>query len=249
MADTEPDQWDAIGALYERVKHVPVGLAETASLTGALPDVTGKSVLDVASGTGYYTRLLRRLGAARVLGVDASAEMVAYARSVEEREHLGISYQQHDANELPVLGGFEVITAAWLFGFMEGEARLLDVARRLRANLVEGGTLVTLLPNPDACYESPSEHDKYGLSYKPTRPASGRQGVRVRFLIEPPVEFEGFFWRPGVVEGALVRAGFADVQRQPTKVPPEALAERGPQFWEALLASPTFAVLTARAER
>jgi SAM-dependent methyltransferase len=247
VTNTEPDQWDAIGALYEQVKHVPVGLAETASLTAALPDVVGKSVLDVASGTGYYTRLLRRLGAARVLGVDASAEMVAYARSIEEREHLGISYQQHDANELPVLGSFDVITAVWLFGFMEGEARLLDVARRLRANLVDGGTLVALFPNPDSFYESPPEYDKYGVTYKPSRSVSGRQGVRVRFLIEPPIEFEGFFWPPGAVEAALTRAGFTDVQPQPTRVPQEALAERGPQFWEVLLASPNFAVLAARA--
>ncbi len=247
MADREPDQWDAIAGLYEQTKHVPVGQAETASLTAAVPDLVGKSVLDVGSGSGYYTRLFRRLGAARVVGVDASAEMVRHARSVEEREPVGISYQHHDATELPVLGSFDVVSAVWLFGNIEGEAKLLEVAHLLRANLAEEGMLVALFPNPDVNHESPPEYQKYGLSYRPTRFVSGRQGVQVRFLTEPPVEFEGFFWPPGVVEAALRDAGFTDMQRQPTKIPEDALVERGPQFWEALLASPSFAVLTARA--
>ncbi|MGH3427066.1 MAG: class I SAM-dependent methyltransferase, partial [Mycobacteriales bacterium] len=206
-------------------------------------------VLDVGSGTGYYTRLFRRLGAAQVVGVDASAEMVKHARSVEEREPLGISYQHHDAVELPVLGNFDVITAVWLFGNIEGEAKLWEMARRLRANLAEGGVLVALVPNPDAYYESSPEYQKYGVSYTPTQFMAGRQGVRVHFLTESPVEFEGFFWPPGVVEAALRDVGFTDLQPQPTKVPEDDLAERGPQFWEALLASPHFSVLTARSER
>jgi SAM-dependent methyltransferase len=224
-------------------------VAETASLTAALPDLVDKSVLDVASGTGYYTRLFRRLGAARVVGVDAAADMVEHARSVEAREPLGISYQHHDAAELPVLGSFDVITAVWLFGNIEGEAKLVEVARRLRANLAEDGTLVALFPNPDAYRESSPDYQKYGVSYRPTRFVAGWQGVQVRFLTEPPVEFEGLVCPPGVVEAALRGAGFTDLQRQPTKVPEDALAERGPQFWEAFLASPHFAVLTARSGR
>jgi len=35
-----------------------------------LPDVTGKSVLDLGCGTGALARRLRELGAARVLGID-----------------------------------------------------------------------------------------------------------------------------------------------------------------------------------
>lgn len=107
--------------------------------------------------------------------------------------------------------------------------------------------LVALFPNPDTDHESSPERQKYGLSYTPTRVVSGQQGVQVCFLTDPPIEFEAFFSPPGVVEATLRGAGFADVQRQPTKVPEDALAERGPQFWETLLASPHFAVFTARA--
>ena len=44
------DQYDAIGKLYERVKHIPVGLAERATLLSALPDLTDRSVLEIGCG-------------------------------------------------------------------------------------------------------------------------------------------------------------------------------------------------------
>jgi toxoflavin synthase len=41
----------------------------------ALPALRGKSLLDVACGTGFYPRLFKGLGAERVR-VDASVEMI-----------------------------------------------------------------------------------------------------------------------------------------------------------------------------
>jgi toxoflavin synthase len=43
------------------------------------------SVLDLACGEGFYTRLLRQTGAGRVVGVDLSAGMIALARQEEAR--------------------------------------------------------------------------------------------------------------------------------------------------------------------
>ncbi|MBV8934163.1 MAG: hypothetical protein JOZ47_11570 [Kutzneria sp.] len=93
----------------------------------------------------------------------------------------------------------------------------------------------------------PTVYQKYGLSYTRTRFVSGRQGVHVRFLTDPQVEFEGFFWPAGVIETTLVSAGFTGVQRQPTKVPGDISTEQGSRFWDELLANPYFAALRARA--
>lgn len=247
-ADDTEDQYDVIGELYERTKHIPVGLAEEASLAAALPDLTGKAVLDVGSGTGYYPRLFSRLGAARVVGVDAAAEMVRHAQSVEDRDPLGITYQRHDAAKLPVLGGFDVVTAVWLLGYAEGETNLVTMAGKLRANLAAGGTLVAVFPNPDADLDAlGDDYAPYGLTCVKTEVVSGRRGVIMHVDGEPPIDFESFFWAPGVVDKALEKAGFTDVERQPVVVPEDALAEHGATFWAGLLANPTFAVLTARA--
>jgi toxoflavin synthase len=239
-------QYDAIGGRHEKLKRLPVGLAEQATLMSALPDLTGKSVLDVGCGSGFYPRLFRNAGARRVAGVDSSSEMVAYAQRMEERDPLGISYELYDALRLPKMGSFDVVTAVWLLGYAAGETALDEMLTGLAANLAAGGTLVVLFPNPDADREILARYAPYGMSMTRTGESGGRETWRMRVLVEPPFEFESFLWPPGVVEAALARGGFTDVRRHPVTIPAAALEERGEAFWTDLLASPTFAVYTAK---
>src|SRR5215207_2112673 len=235
------EQYDAIGEMYERTKHSPTGLAERATLLSALPDLHGKSVLDVACGTGYYPRLFRSLGAERVVGVDSAGEMVSYARRVEEREPPGISYRQHDAASLPVLGRFDVVTAIWLLGYAEDEAALDVMIANLTANAVPGGKVVVLVPNPDADWEVLANYGRYGAEVHRTGTPGRRQPVVVRVFGDPPFEFDSFFWPAGVFDAALSRAGLADVTRHPTVVPDDG---RGEEYWGPLRRSPSFAVFS-----
>ncbi|GAA3780684.1 hypothetical protein GCM10022225_81320 [Plantactinospora mayteni] len=238
-------QYDLIGELYERAKHLPIGQAEQATLRSALPDLTGRSVLDVGSGTGFYPRLFSRLGAARVTGVDASPEMVAHARRVETADPLGITYEVRDAAALPKLGEFDVVTAVWLLGYAPGEAALDGMLGQLVVNLAPGGTLVVLVPNPDLDWARLDIFPRYGITATETTPSHGRRGYAVHIDGEPPIDFEGFSWPHRVVEAALDRAGLADVRRYPAVVSADLVAERGPDYWTDLLANPTFAVFTA----
>lgn len=242
-------QYDAIGQLYERAKHLPVGLAEQGTLLAALPDLAGRSVLDVGTGTGFYPRLFKGLGAAAVTGVDASTEMVAYARSVEEREPLGISYEVHDAATLPRLGEFDVVVAVWLLGYAPGETALDAMLARLLTNVAGGGTLVALVPNPEIDWDRLDIYPRYGISAAKTEVSEGRQGYAVHIDGEPPIDFVGFSWPPGVLERAFARAGLTEVRRHPVTIPAGALAEQGPDYWADLVANPTFGVFTATKPR
>ena len=49
--------------------------AETYSFMNLIGDVDGKRVLDVACGEGHFTRLLRKAGAAEVVGIDIADEV------------------------------------------------------------------------------------------------------------------------------------------------------------------------------
>jgi SAM-dependent methyltransferase len=87
-------QYDTIALVYQRISAaVPLRDAEWYSLHQRLGDLTGLSVLDLACGDGMGTRLLKRWGAARVVGVDISAQMIALARQREDAEPLGIEYR------------------------------------------------------------------------------------------------------------------------------------------------------------
>ncbi|WP_112262523.1 class I SAM-dependent methyltransferase [Lentzea terrae] len=238
MAESD-EQYDALGAIYERAKHIPTGLAERATLLSAVGDLRGKSVLDVACGTGFYARLFHDLGATKVAGVDSAGEMIEYARHVERREWRGITYQQHDATTLPVLGEFDVVTAVWLLGYADDVPALDAMISNLEANLAENGRLVVLVPNPEPDWELYAQYGRYGYEIIPTGPMNLKQPVRVRVLGDPPFDFDSFYWERGVFEDALVRAGLTDVTRQPVVVPDEE------ESWDGLLQCPSFGVFTA----
>jgi len=238
------DQYDVVAEVYERVKSLPVGLAEQSTLLDALPDLSGKSVLDVGTGTGFYPRIFKHKGAGRVVGVDASQAMIAYARRVEEREPLGIEYEVHDGGALPKLGEFDVVTAVWLLGYAEGVDALDQMLANLLANLTPGGTLVAMVGNPDLDRDGLDEYHGYGLSATKTEGSFGREGYTIGFDGDPPIQFVSYLWPSGVIEAAFARAKLSDVRRQPVSVPAHALAERGERYWAALLANPTFAVFS-----
>ncbi|GLY47952.1 class I SAM-dependent methyltransferase [Lentzea sp. NBRC 102530] len=235
------DQYDALGAIYERAKHIPTGLAERATLLSAVGDLRGKSVLDVACGTGFYARLFHDLGATRVLGVDSAGEMIGYARYVENREPRGITYAQHDAMELPVLGEFDVVTAVWLLGYADDVPALDAMITNLTANLAPDGRLVVLVPNPDADWDLLAQYGRYGYEVVRTGTMNVKQPVRVHVLGDPPFDFDSFYWERGVFDGALSRAGL-DVARHPAVTPDD---DRGEEFWGPLRTSPSFGVFTA----
>ena len=54
-------------------------------------NLNGKKVLDAGCGEGYNTRIFARRGA-KVVGIDISKKMIAFARQQERKEPLGIHY-------------------------------------------------------------------------------------------------------------------------------------------------------------
>ena len=70
-------QYDHIGSKYdEYAQTATLKRAESYTVFRMVGPLTGKRVLDLACGFGFYTRLLKQHGAAQVIGVDISPEMV-----------------------------------------------------------------------------------------------------------------------------------------------------------------------------
>ena len=92
---------------------------ECFSLMELVGDLSRLSVLDVACGEGYYTRLLRRRGAEAALGVDLSTGMIELARAEEDADRLGIDYRVADARDLGVAEPFDLAVAAYLLNYAE----------------------------------------------------------------------------------------------------------------------------------
>ncbi|MFD3513416.1 class I SAM-dependent methyltransferase [Streptomyces sp. NPDC058657] len=242
-------QYDEIGEAYEGFKALP--LEQYAAVPGFLAlvgDVRGKSVLDLASGTGFYSRELRRRGASDVLGVDISGEMIAVSRELEKREPLGVRYEVADVAELPALGeGFDVAVAVHMLNYAQDAATMERMCRAVHRNLKPGGEFFVLNQSPDFRFEGPSP-ERYGFRSELTddRTEIGPR-VRTTALLDPPVSFLATLPRRDAHEQSLRAAGFSDLTWVQLEVSEAGLREFGEDFWSDFHANRPFEMLRCRA--
>src|SRR5215471_18616675 len=111
-------EYDSFAERYQHSKALPFRApVEAYTYLKLLGDVDGLSVLDLACGEGYDARLIRRAGAARVVGVDLSGEMIALAKREEASRPLGIEYIHSAAQDLGTIGAFDLVSAAYLLHY------------------------------------------------------------------------------------------------------------------------------------
>lgn len=112
-----------------------------ARYTWAAQWVRGKSVLDVACGTGYGSAMLLRAGASLAVAVELSAPALAFAA----RTYAGPKYICADARKIPLKdASFDAVVS---LETIEHLADPVGFLRSVRALLREGGVLVLSMPN------------------------------------------------------------------------------------------------------
>ncbi len=104
------------------------------SVTDLLTVPVGSRVIDLGCGTGTLTAVLRQRGY-RVLGIDASADMLDQAR----REHPQLTFQQGDACTFRLDTPADAIFSNAVFHWIPDQQALV---RNLATNLRPGGQLV-----------------------------------------------------------------------------------------------------------
>ncbi len=230
--------YDAIGKAYLETEQFPVReYAERATFFHLLEDIQGQAILDVACGTGFYSRLLKRAGAQTVLGVDVSHEMIRVAKEEEEKRQEGVAYQVCDALALPVLGAFQVVTAAFLLTYAKTKDELATMCQNVYHNLAPQGRLVAIVTNPGPVLPQ-SLSRKYGGTIH--RPVPAREGTRceLEFHLEPPISAYCYYWSQETIDGALRDAGFNYIRWTNPFVSSEGLEQFGKEFWEDFLERP-----------
>ncbi|GAA0594304.1 class I SAM-dependent methyltransferase [Streptomyces crystallinus] len=243
-------QYDQIGEAFEGFKSLPlIRCGEVPSVLDLVGDVSGKSVLDLACGTGFYSREFKRRGATDVFGVDISAEMIAAARKIEQAEPLGVRYEVGDVGELrPLDERFDVGLAVQCLNYAQTLAEMERMCRNIHRSLVPGGEFFIFCQNPDYRFGSPPL-DKYGFRCEPTG-EEVETGIRSRVtaLLDPqPISIVATAPRHEVYERCLRAAGFSAIEWVPLQVSEAGIREFGEDFWADLLANPPLEMLRCRA--
>ena len=116
----------------------------------------------MACGEGHFTRLLRRAGAAQVVGLDISERMIALAREQESQEPLGIEYTVADARSIVPQQDYDIVVCAWLLVYAQARAELAQMGRGLACRIKRGGRFVTVNTNLGV-YSFRPDYRKYGF--------------------------------------------------------------------------------------
>lgn len=136
----EAREWNPHGYVEHMRDEIPAYDELHQELVAATRDVEASSILDLGTGTGETARrVLDVHPAARLIGIDSSAAMLASAREAFGSAHVQLEVQALQ-DPLPS-GPFDLAVSALAVHHLEGD-RKLGLFNRVREVLVPGGRFV-----------------------------------------------------------------------------------------------------------
>ncbi|KAL8749246.1 MAG: hypothetical protein Q9184_006882 [Pyrenodesmia sp. 2 TL-2023] len=251
-------QYDSIVAPYQEMRKLPGEICETYNTQEALaPHIQGAHVLDLACGSGHYSRLMISWGAARVVGVDISSGMVAAAKAETKSDKIRFMVADCTIPTEVDGGPFDIVFGGWLLNYAPEAATLTKMFRNICINLKDGGRFFGVTPYPT---EDPRKHNEEGLKSKPLfwdqlwieviGDVADGVATRVTADIKPEkVQFENYHLKSSVYQQAAREGGMkGELEWKPIIFPPEESHLFGRKAnWEAeveaFLKTPHFDIL------
>ncbi|OAG41484.1 hypothetical protein AYO21_04186 [Fonsecaea monophora] len=237
MSHFSTTQYNSISAAYDSVNDLPISRAIVINVERLIrPYIRGARVLELACGTGFFTRHLLDWGAASVVGVDVSQGMVDMAEAETARlpEHAGkyrfmvadcsapfsanASGNGSDSNGDGTGGDFDLVFAAWLLNYAADQASMTAMFRNIANHLRPGGRFFSVLPHPEdddpmICIDHVNAQRRlgygYGIEVRQTLALADiphAYHVHLYFDTVPPVDF-GNYYLPKRVHEAAARQG------------------------------------------
>ena len=233
--------FDGYKALRDRDDNMNV-LLEQPAMSRLLPDMKGKTVLDLGCGYGHNCVDFVEKGAAEVVGVDISEKMLEIARA--ESAHEKIKYVNMSMTDIKSLNmSFDVIYSSLAFHYVEDFA---GFAENLYSVLNSGGWLLFSQEHPiETATVDGKDHfncNEKGERVSYTFSDYNRPGKRVvSWFVDGVVKYH----RPlGAIITALAKAGFViDTVEEP--VPEEWAVNRRPSLSGEFIRS-NFLIVRAR---
>lgn len=259
-------QYDKIGPVYNELKSLPASGIERVNVRDAVaPHVKGAKVLDLACGTGYYTRALLEWGAKEVVGMDISPEMIKVAKAETEQAALAegqkYSFTVGDASQPFKLESapFDLVLGIWLLNYAPSAEVMTRMWRNIANNLRPGGCYVGVTPPPESGIDALRKNIEYHRG--PTR------GVSVHIVEEVPngfktkmsvrtgsssFEFENYHLQKEVYESSARQGGMQGTFRwRPIRRPEseeefqQLSAGLDAEFWDGYFKSPHCGMVVA----
>jgi ubiquinone/menaquinone biosynthesis C-methylase UbiE len=138
-----PDFFRGYSQLQRSVRGLD-GAPEWPAIYALLPDMKGKRIVDLGCGFGWFARWARQHGAAEVLGLDVSHNMIQ--RATADTRDAGIVYRLADLETLDLpANSFDLAYSSLAFHYIADFGRLM---RTIHRGLVSQAHLVFSIEHP-----------------------------------------------------------------------------------------------------
>lgn len=239
-------EYDSLVRAYQRSKTLPFRVySEIPNHLELMGDLRNRDVLDLACGEGFYTRLIRQAGAARVVGADVSPEMIALARKQEQDKPLGVEYVAAAAESISDLGTFDLVSAAYLLNCAPDREILFEMTRAIARALVPGGRLIATIG--DLGHRGGVDYSSYGMVTNATPDLAEGASYNITFLLdEDTFSITDFNHSQATYEAACEAAGLEVLGSRCCTVTEEGVRQFGPEYWSIWISHPCLWRLEAR---
>jgi len=206
----------------------PIEMRTMLQLAG---EIEGRSVLDLACGSGYYGREFLRHGAGRAHGVDQSQGMIDYARALSADGGDGMTFEVHDVTAMPATTEYDIVLAAYLFNYAQSLQALQQMFESVIPHVKRGGRLVVQTLNPEFRMAL-GNYAAYGV--KAIEEVPWREGARLVFEFpgSPPARITNYRWAREHYEHAIRSAGFRAVSWHEPHLLEADIRGRPAGYWE-----------------
>ena len=234
-------QYNSQQGPYDELRKTTIAIVERVNVREiVLPFISGASVLDLACGTGFYSRSFLQWGATKVVGVDISSAMIQEAQALSRNHGDAIDFILADGSTPTKFPGgpFDLVFGAWFLNYAADKAEMVVYYKNILLNLKPGGRFVGVTPPPTN--DPRGTIEKEGV-LRPLPSASGGLYTTVTGQIEDGVtmhlhkdtvvgdlDFDCYHLRKEVWEVAAQEAGLkGELRWRVTDIPKDFMSDPG----------------------
>lgn len=195
----------------------------------AVGDLSGKTVLDLGCGSGFFSRAFADAGAKDVLGIDSSVAQIDLAK---QAPRLNVNYIVEDVFK-DVLPNADIVCAPFLSNYLSLKTELVSFLKRVRCALREGGKAVFVI-------DLPSGRDLKRYGARKTVHGSYNDSTPMTLELFDGCEkticaLEAYYVERTTFEASLEEAGFSVIRKIQPIVSEDGMDAYGAEYWNRYL--------------
>ncbi|MDB6024392.1 MAG: methyltransferase [Verrucomicrobiales bacterium] len=234
------NDFEKLADVYSRSHSLPDKLYSYVPTLLKVVEPSGKTILDLGCGDGFYTVRYAETGAKISIGLDNAKAQLARAITINQRPDVRYIFADVFTDTMPPA---DVIAAPFLLNYASTQGELQQLIDNMGRSLISGGKVVGIVDMPIRG----SAARKYGTETTVLRQPLG-DGSELRidlFDSAHIISIRAFFFTQETIQHAFEQLGFSALTWHNPIVSPIGYELFGAEYWAQYLSNPAVAYFSA----